>query len=64
VLIPDEVDLLIARLAGPLAPHARQAFRHAAEEALTRVSGELSCRSTISKQRHNRTASGHEAELC
>jgi hypothetical protein len=36
-IIPDEVDLLIARLAGPLEPAARRAFRAAAEDALTRV---------------------------
>jgi hypothetical protein len=37
--IPDDADpdLLIARLAGPLTPDARQAFRRAAEDALTRV---------------------------
>jgi hypothetical protein len=37
--IPDDVDpeLLIARLAGPLAPDARRAFRAAAEDALARV---------------------------
>jgi hypothetical protein len=32
-----DVDLLIARLAGPLTFHAGQAFRRAAEEALARV---------------------------
>jgi hypothetical protein len=36
-IIPDEVDLLITRLAGPLTPDARQAFRRAAEDALARV---------------------------
>jgi hypothetical protein len=30
-------DLLISRLAGPLTPDARQAFRRAAEDALARV---------------------------
>ena len=37
--IPDDVDpdLLISRLAGPLTPDARQAFRRAAEDALARV---------------------------
>ena len=37
--MPDDVDpdLLIARLAGPLTPDARQAFRRAAEDALARV---------------------------
>jgi hypothetical protein len=37
--IPDDVDidLVISRLAGPLAPDARRAFRRAAEDALTRV---------------------------
>jgi hypothetical protein len=30
-------DTLISRLAGPLAPADREAFRQAAEEALTRV---------------------------
>jgi hypothetical protein len=37
--IPDDVDsdLLISRLAGPLAPDRRQAFRRAAEDALARV---------------------------
>ena len=30
-------DILISRLAGPLAPADRDAFRRAAEEALTRV---------------------------
>jgi hypothetical protein len=35
----DDVDsdLLISRLAGPLAPCLRQAFRHAAEAALAHV---------------------------
>jgi hypothetical protein len=39
VSIPDDVDpdLLISRLAGPLTPEARQAFRRAAENALARV---------------------------
>jgi hypothetical protein len=36
-VIPDEVDLLIALLAGPLEPAARRAFRAAAEAALARV---------------------------
>jgi hypothetical protein len=36
-IVPDSTDLLIARLAGPLAPDVRQAFRRAAEEALARV---------------------------
>jgi hypothetical protein len=37
--ISDDVDFdpLISRLAGPLAPDARQAFRRAAEDALARV---------------------------
>ena len=37
--IPDDADsdLLISRLAGPLTPDARQAFRRAAEDALARV---------------------------
>ena len=33
----DEVDLLISRLAGPLDPSARRAFRQAAEAALANV---------------------------
>jgi hypothetical protein len=33
----DSTDLLISRLAGPLAPDARRAFRAAAEEAVARV---------------------------
>jgi hypothetical protein len=33
----DSPDLLISRLAGPLTPDVRQAFRRAAEEALARV---------------------------
>jgi hypothetical protein len=39
VSIPDDVDpdSLIARLAGPLAPDARRAFRAAAEDALARI---------------------------
>jgi hypothetical protein len=39
VSISDEVDpdSLISRLAGPLAPDAREAFRQAAKDALTRV---------------------------
>jgi hypothetical protein len=37
--IPDDIDpdLLISRLAGPLAPDARRAFRRAAEDALARL---------------------------
>ena len=37
--IPHDVDpdILLSRLAGPLAPDVRQAFRRAAEDALTRV---------------------------
>jgi hypothetical protein len=37
--IPDDVDpdALITRLAGPLPPSAREAFRRAAEEALARI---------------------------
>jgi hypothetical protein len=37
--IPDDADPdhIISRLAGPLEPAARVAFRHAAEEALARV---------------------------
>ena len=37
--ISDDVDsdLLISRLAGPLTPDARQAFRRAAEDALARL---------------------------
>jgi hypothetical protein len=39
VPISDDVDpdILIARLAGPLAPADREAFRRAAEDALSRV---------------------------
>jgi hypothetical protein len=39
VSIPDDADsdLLISRLAGPLTPAARQAFRRAAEDALARL---------------------------
>jgi hypothetical protein len=39
VSIPPDVDVdsLIARLAGPLTPDARRAFRRAAEDALARV---------------------------
>jgi hypothetical protein len=33
----DDVDLLISRLAGPLAPDARRAFRAAAEDALAAI---------------------------
>jgi hypothetical protein len=38
-LEPNDIDsdALISRLAGPLAPDDRAAFRHAAEDALTRV---------------------------
>jgi hypothetical protein len=32
-----EADILISRLASPLAPSAREAFRRAAEDALSRV---------------------------
>jgi hypothetical protein len=35
--IPDDVEQLISRLAGPLSPRDRVAFRHAAEDALTHV---------------------------
>ena len=35
--IPDDVEELIARLAGPLSPPAREGFRRAAEDALTRI---------------------------
>jgi hypothetical protein len=37
--IPDDADpeILISRLAGPLEPSARAAFRRAAEDALARV---------------------------
>ena len=35
--IPDDVEQLISRLAGPLSPPDRVAFRHAAEDALARV---------------------------
>jgi hypothetical protein len=35
--IPDDADILIARLAGPLEPAARAAFRRAAQEALAQV---------------------------
>ena len=35
--IPDDVEQLISRLAGPLSPRDRVAFRRAAEDALTRV---------------------------
>ena len=34
---PDDVEQLISRLAGPLSPPDRVAFRHAAEDALSRV---------------------------
>jgi len=34
---PDDVEQLISRLAGPLSPRDRGAFRRAAEDALTRV---------------------------
>jgi hypothetical protein len=37
VFIPDDVDRLISRLAGPLDPAARRAFRQVAEAALARV---------------------------
>jgi hypothetical protein len=37
VSIPDDVDRLISRLAGPLDPAARRAFRQVAEAALARV---------------------------
>jgi hypothetical protein len=35
--ISDDVELLISRLAGPLSPRDRTAFRRAAEDALARV---------------------------
>ena len=35
--LSDDVDALISRLAGPLAPPDRAAFRVAAEDALSRV---------------------------
>src|SRR5215471_5181764 len=35
--IPDDIEALISRLAGPLAPSAQEAFRHAAEDALARI---------------------------
>jgi len=35
--ISDDVEQLISRLAGPLLPRDRAAFRRAAEDALTRV---------------------------
>ena len=35
--IPDDVEQLISRLAGPLSPPDRIALRRAAEDALTRV---------------------------
>jgi hypothetical protein len=37
--IPDDIDpdALISRLAGPLAPSVRPAFRQAAEDALARI---------------------------
>ena len=35
--IPDDVEQLISRLAGPLSPPDRVAFRHAAEDALSCV---------------------------
>jgi hypothetical protein len=35
--IPDDVEQLISRLAGPLSPRDRAAFRRAAEDALSRV---------------------------
>ena len=39
MLISDDADAdaLISRLAGPLAPPAREAFRRAAEDALARI---------------------------
>jgi hypothetical protein len=37
VSIPPDIDSLISRLAGPLAPDARRAFRAAAEHALAGV---------------------------
>jgi hypothetical protein len=37
VPVPDEIDVLISRLAGPLEPAARAAFRQAAEEALAHI---------------------------
>jgi len=36
-IISDDVEQLISRLAGPLSPRDRAAFRRAAEDALTRV---------------------------
>ena len=37
ITISDDVEQLISRLAGPLSPRDRVAFRRAAEDALTRV---------------------------
>ena len=37
IAISDDVEQLISRLAGPLSPPDRAAFRRAAEDALTRV---------------------------
>jgi hypothetical protein len=36
-IIPDDVEQLISRLAGPLSPPDLIAFRRAAEDALARV---------------------------
>ena len=36
-IISDDVEQLISRLAGPLSPRDRAAFRRAAEDALARV---------------------------
>jgi hypothetical protein len=36
-IISNDVEQLISRLAGPLSPPDRAAFRRAAEDALTRV---------------------------
>jgi hypothetical protein len=36
-IISDDVEQLISRLAGPLSPRDRTAFRRAAEDALSRV---------------------------
>jgi hypothetical protein len=36
-IIPDDIEQLISRLASPLSPPDRAAFRRAAEDALTRL---------------------------
>jgi len=50
--IPDDVEQLISRLAGPLSPPDRIAFRRATEDALARVPrGSLSQACTL-RARH------------